>query len=123
MAEGVEGGETMTLQSLSDLDSQSLSRLVAERMGWECKPSMGHPNGRWCHPTIEGLSEDFSESLDAMSQAEATLTAIQQTKYCDALLEQVAPGAHWSDDITWEAATATARQRAIAFLLSTEKFL
>jgi hypothetical protein len=70
--------------------------------------------GLWDHPYSSDTRRmmDFCNDLNAMHEAERTLTGLNRHAFCDMLLDTVAD----SPDHLWEVLTATARQRAEAFL-------
>jgi len=61
---------------------------------------------------------NYTADLNAMHEAQRTLTGLNRHAFCDMLLDTVAD----SPDHLWEVLTATARQRAEAFLRTLGKW-
>ena len=99
------------------MTDEQINAAIAKACGWreEMSVYVWHSNG------IDRTSWelwDWCNDLNAMHEAEKVLTGLTRHAYCDALLDTVPD----SPDHLWEVLTATARQRAEAFLRTLGKW-
>jgi len=107
------------------MTTNEINIAIAQACGWEIhedadwrKSYVTSPKGRQFSPAdprvaLSHFIPNYSESLDAMHSAEATLTDGEFNIYLDCLVSAVSPKA-WSG--LFAMVTATALQRAEAFL-------
>jgi hypothetical protein len=96
------------------MTDEQINQRIAEACGWK---------GNLIDRDMQGNlwpSEppNYCADLNAMHEAEKVLTGLTRHAYCDALLDTVPD----SPDHLWEVLTATARQRAEAFLRTLGKW-
>ena len=102
------------------MTDDQINAVIAEVCGW----TNVHPANRSGKaPGTDYTSNyehilNYCADLNAMHEAEKVLTGLTRHAYCDALLDTVQD----SPDHLWEVLTATARQRAEAFLRTLGKW-
>ena len=120
----------MNLAPKRKLSNEELNIRVAELDNWERLPDRDgwysheywaqFKDGHFCTDTQEqdGLP-NYCKDLNAMHEAEVGLSDEQHDNFAGHLLDIVSPNMHWSDAFnTREFVSATARQRAEAFVLT-----
>lgn len=102
------------------MTDEQINAAIADACGWRDLTIegasgfyKGFDNGAELRPDLP----DYVNDLNAMHEAEKVLTGLNRHAYCDALLDAVPD----SPDHLWEVLTATARQRAAAFLRTLDK--
>lgn len=89
---------------------------IAEACGWVFDHIR---NGAMYYvPTLEIHVGNPLTDLNAMNEAENTLSDADYGAFQGHLLEIIKPGTHWSDMANTRIASATAAQRADAFLIT-----
>lgn len=111
----------MTAQKVSKMNDAELRVTIAERMGWKylgykpCQPCWESPDGR----RIQNLeAPDYPNDLNAMQEVEKSLTKSQLIEQLQ-MLEVIVVREKMKQ--AWEWGFATARQRAEAYVIITEK--
>jgi hypothetical protein len=90
------------------MNTQDINASIAEACGWVYCDGWHHPDGRSELP-------DYTTDLNAMHEAEKTLNGVQQFAYMGEL-------SRLDTYCTWSSMTATAGQRAEAFLRALKKW-
>ncbi len=110
----------MTLAELSALPDDQLRVICAKRCGWTFlpQPENGASTANWRAPNnhYKWNCPNYPSSLDAMAQAEKTLTDEQKETYPHILADVIGP----TKSQYWTICHSSARQRCIAFLAATE---
>lgn len=93
---------------------------IAEACGWCKMPSPYQSDWQnWHGPKGQSnrhYPPDYLNDLNAMHEAENSLTEEQHDAFQQTLLEVMHPGTHWSDMANTRIVSATAARRAEAFL-------
>ncbi len=120
----------MTPAQLSELTPDQKRVKIAEACGWKIVHRPGVWPDHYDMTAPDGSTYVFVElrclpafatDLNAMHEAEKTLTHDQRIKYLSILGTQVAASTNASlETALWNGTTATAAQRADAFLLATQ---
>ncbi len=96
------------------MTDDQINAAIAKSCGWKGNLICRDLNGDLWPSDLPNYCND----LNAMHEAEKTLTGLNRHAFCDMLLDTVAD----SPDHLWEVLTATARQRAEAFLRTLGKW-
>jgi hypothetical protein len=99
------------------MTNDQINAAIAEACGWRKEDGVYMWTANGIDYTCPDLW-DWANDLNAMHEAEKTLIGLNRHAFCDMLLDTVAD----SPDHLWEVLTATARQRAEAFLRTLGKW-
>lgn len=107
------------------MDDATINRMVMERLGLKDVQCDDVDEDGTILVWIELLDAagkkyrpNFATSLDAMAQAEATMTLLERTNYINELLPDIDTYIQYADE--WLLLTVPARTRAMAFLAATK---